>query len=123
PDVVKASAEASRSAAAAELLPERRRDEARRWFVLHTKSRQEKALDLAVRSMGIGCYVPTRVQRRTYGPRRSESLVPLFPGYAFLWGTREEAYLADRTRRVANLIDVPDQAHLEWELTNVHRAL
>jgi transcriptional antiterminator RfaH len=109
--------------ATAGLLLDRRRDPDSRWFVLGTRSRQEKALDQAVRGMGLSCWLPLRRASRRYGTRRVESLLPLFPGYLFLWGTRDEAYLADRTRRVAKLIEVPDQRSLEWELSNIHRAL
>jgi transcription antitermination factor NusG len=41
----------------------------------------------------------------------------------FLWGTMDQAYEADRTRKVASLIPVTDQDHLEWELGNIDRAL
>jgi transcription termination/antitermination protein NusG len=101
----------------------RRRDEETRWHVLHVRSRQEKALDAWLRAAGVSCYLPLRPAERRYGQRRVTSLLPLFPGYLFLWGNRDEVFLADRTKRVARLIDVPDQRQLEWELVNVGRAL
>jgi transcription termination/antitermination protein NusG len=105
------------------LLPSRRVDPECRWRVLHVRSRQEKALEQTLRAMDVSCYLPLRRVERRYGTRRAESMLPLFPGYLFLWGRREEVFAADRTRRVAQVIEVPDQAHLEWELANVHRAL
>ncbi len=105
------------------LLPGRRRDADSRWFVLRTRSRQEKALESTLRGAGIGCYLPLRRTVRRYGERRVESLLPMFPGYVFLWGVRDETYFADRTRRVAGVIPVTDQATLEWELEGLHRAL
>jgi transcriptional antiterminator RfaH len=73
--------------------------------------------------MGVACYLPLRRNVRHSGPVKRISQVPLFPGYVFLWGTIDDAYLADRTQRVASLIRVPDPERLEWELRNIHRAL
>ena len=97
--------------------------EPRIWFVLHTKSRQEKALAKDLGAMGLSCYLPLSRGTRVYGGRKAVVEKPLFPGYVFLRGTIDEAYEADRTRRVANIIRVPDQKHLEWELRNIRLAL
>jgi len=55
---------------------------------------------------------------------RNKAIVrePLFPGYLFLRGEAEQAFLADRNPRVAQLIHVADQARLEWELRNIRLA-
>jgi transcriptional antiterminator RfaH len=111
------------AASASDFLPGRRRDTGTTWHVLHTLSRQEKALAGTLEGMGIACFLPLRPQVRRRGGSRVVSHVPLFPGYVFLWGSLDEAYAADRTRRVANLIRVPDPAQLEWELCNLDRAL
>ena len=104
-------------------LPGRVRTPDSTWHVLHTRSRQEKALAATIEGMGIACYLPLRAHVRRRAGRKFESMVPLFPSYVFLWGTRDEAFSADRTRRVAGVIRVPDPAHLEWELSNLHLAL
>ena len=93
------------------------------WFVLHTKSRQEKAIadDLAARR--IGCFLPLVRQVRYYGQRKAAVDEPLFPGYVFLRGQIEEAYEADRTKRIANIIRVSDQDRMNWELKNLYIAL
>jgi transcription termination/antitermination protein NusG len=109
--------------APSDLLPDRRRDTDRRWFVLHTRARQEKALVSSLYGIGLISYLPLRRNERRHGSRVVTSTVPVFPGYVFLWGSRGESYLADRTRRVATVIEVADQDRLEWELTNLHRAL
>jgi transcription antitermination factor NusG len=67
--------------------------------------------------------VPVINQTRLHGGRKVVVEEPLFPGYVFLLGSRDEAYLADRTKRVAKIIDVPDQKHLEWEVGNIRLAL
>lgn len=106
-----------------DFLPQRRRDAESRWYVLHTRSRQEKALDSSLRGLGLSCYLPVHRSTRRYGQRVVEATLPLFPGYVFLWGTRDETFVADRTRRVAHVLHVLDQPTIEWELANVSRAL
>lgn len=94
-----------------------------RWHVLHTRSRMEKALVEGLAALQIQTYLPLVKEIRTYGRRRLTVEKPLFPGYVFLLGTLDQAYAADRTRRVANLIPVPNQDRLSWELTNLRLAL
>lgn len=93
------------------------------WFVLHTKSRQEKALvrDLSVR--GVGYFLPLVHRARFHGNRRANVQEPLFPGYVFVRGSLEEAYTADRTGRVSNIIKVADQERMNWQLINLALAL
>jgi transcription antitermination factor NusG len=97
--------------------------EPRVWFVLHTKSRQEKALARDLGAMGLACYLPLVRRARRHGGRKTVVEEPLFPGYVFLKGTTDEAYDADRTKRVANIIRVPDQRQFEWEVNNIRLAL
>jgi transcriptional antiterminator NusG len=93
------------------------------WFVLRTKSRQEKILAHDLESRGIGHFLPTTIQTRVYAGRRTRVEVPLFPGYLFLRGDMDQAYEADRTRRVAQIIRVTDQQRMNRELRNIHLAL
>lgn len=95
----------------------------RRWHVLHTRSRQEKALAEVLSNAGIGHYLPLVRNVRYYGHRRRVVEAPLFPGYVFLEGQREEAYFAVSTRRVASIIEVPDQAALDRDLSQIRLAL
>jgi transcription antitermination factor NusG len=94
-----------------------------RWFVLHTLSRQEKAVceELILRS--ITHYLPLVTRTHFYGRRKTISEVPLFAGYVFLLGSLEQAYSADRTGRLARIIAVFDQAQMNWELQNLQLAL
>lgn len=90
-----------------------------KWIVLHVKSRQEKSLAQDLAAIGATHFLPLVKRER----RRVVSDVPLFPGYLFLRGSREDAFRADRTRRVANIISVKDQQQLNDELWNLHLAL
>ncbi len=93
------------------------------WHVLHTRSRQEKALAESLSAMGIAAFLPLVDVTRTYGRRKASVELPLFPGYLFLKGQLEDAYAADRTKRVAHIIPVVNQAKLTWELRNLWMAL
>lgn len=97
--------------------------EAGLWFVLRTRARQEKILanDLAARS--IPSFLPLVNAVRYYGGRKAFVELPLFPGYVFLRGSHDDAYSADRTRRVAQILPVLDQAKLDTELQSLHLAL
>jgi transcription antitermination factor NusG len=98
-------------------------DNAGLWYVLHTKSRQEKALAEELDRMHIPFYLPIIEQVRYHGKRKATVTEPLFAGYVFLRGSLDEAYLADRTKRVANILPVHDQQTLDIELRNLALAL
>jgi transcription termination/antitermination protein NusG len=93
------------------------------WFVLRTKARQEKILANDLDARGIGNFLPLVTCTKFYGGRRARVELPLFPGYVFLHGDVEQAYEADRTRRVAQIIRVTDQRRMDDELRNIHIAL
>jgi len=93
------------------------------WHVLHTRSRQEKALVADLTAMGVSCMLPVVSALRYYGRRKVRVELPLFPSYVFLRGGAEDAYRADRTRRVASIIPVSDQSRLQEELVAIHRSL
>ncbi|MEX0777522.1 MAG: transcription termination/antitermination NusG family protein [Phycisphaeraceae bacterium] len=93
------------------------------WFVLHAKPRQEKALAAALEQMHIACFLPLQNLVRSHGGRKTQVELPLFPGYLFLRGSVEQAYDADRTRRVVSIIRVVDQKQIEDDLLNIARAL
>lgn len=93
------------------------------WFVLRTRSRQEKILADALRARGIGYFLPLVRVSRMYCGRNLLVELPVFPGYLFLRGSLEDAYFADRTRRLAQIIHVSDQGRITWELSNLAQVL
>lgn len=93
------------------------------WHLLHTKSRQEKALAESLATLGIPHYLPLITIQRRYGDRRATVELPLFPGYVFLKGSLDETYEADRTKRVARIIPIADQHQITWEIRNLAIAL
>jgi transcription antitermination factor NusG len=93
------------------------------WFVLHTRSRQEKSLAADLAALSILHFLPLASHIRFYGRRKTTVAEPLFPGYLFLRGSVDDSYQADRTNRVASIIRVADQPSLNDELRNIHLAL
>lgn len=93
------------------------------WFVVHTKSRQEKVISQALDAMGIAHFLPLITKTRYSGNRKFTAQVPLFPSYLFLRGELDDAYLADRTKRIARVIHANDQEQIHHELRNIHLAI
>jgi transcriptional antiterminator RfaH len=95
-----------------------------RWWCLHTKPRQEKAIARELKLREISYYLPqvTKVDRTPQG-RRIRSNVPLFAGYLFLLGDEAARLAALRTNRLANVLEVVDQETLIGDLRQIHQML
>lgn len=93
------------------------------WFVLRTRSRQEKILARELAGKNVEHFLPLVTCTRFYGGRKARVEVPLFPGYLFLHGELDDAYAVDRSGRIAQIILVPNQDLLDSELRSLHAAL
>lgn len=93
------------------------------WFVLRTRSRQERILARHLSDSRIGHFLPLARVTRDYAGHQAHVELPVFPGYVFLRGTLDDVHAADRTTRVAAVVPVPDQSQLDAELRNLHGAL
>ncbi len=93
------------------------------WWLVHTKSRNEKALAWDMLRKGICYFLPMcwKVSKRK--GRKLRSLMPLFTGYLFFCGSETNRLEALRTNRIANLIEVKNQQTLVSELTPIEQAL
>ncbi len=94
-----------------------------RWFVLHTKARNEKAVAEDLEKLHIQHFLPLVRYRRTWGGKVRSVSVPLFPGYVFLCGRDEDRLTALKTRRVANVLLVANQEQLRSDLRQIHRVV
>lgn len=65
-------------------LPKDPEQSVERWYVIYTKSRQEKAVELALNSRGIKAYCPKMLQVRQWTDRKKKVEVPLFSSYCFV---------------------------------------
>lgn len=90
-----------------------------RWWVLHTRSRNEKRVAEELASYGVPHYLPLVPVEHSYSKRRATFEIPLFPGYVFLRGEHDECDRARRTNRVANILLVRDQDGFRRELAHI----
>ncbi len=99
------------------------RDFVGQWWVAHTKSRNEKALAQDLIRRDISYFLPMCRKVRRQKGRIIRSLLPLFSGYLFFCGNENQRIELLRTNRVANLIEVKNQAKLIEELSQIELAL
>jgi transcriptional antiterminator RfaH len=96
---------------------------ARRWWVLHTRPRAEKALARKFRSRGMAFFLPLHEKVWRSGGRTFVSRLPLFPGYLFLHGDEQARVGALETNAVARVLAVDDQRELHDDLNAVYRLI
>ena len=94
-----------------------------KWWVIHTKSRNEKALAHDLISREVRYFLPMRWKVHHSRNRKLRSLVPLFNGYMFFCGEENDRIEVLKTNRAANLIEVFDQKKLVRQLSNIYKAL
>lgn len=94
-----------------------------RWWVAHTKSRNEKALAHELIAREISYFLPMRWKVTHQRGRKLKSLLPLFGGYLFFVGDEVQKLQVLRTNRVANIIEVADQGRFIGELSKLQMAL
>jgi len=94
-----------------------------RWYVVQTKSRQEKAIARHLRESSISYYLPQHEREIKRARRTFRSYLPLFPGYVFLHGTPADRLFALRTDCALRILLVADQIGLHRELEAIQRLL
>ena len=99
------------------------REFAGQWWVVHTRSRNEKALAHDLLSKNISYFLPMSWNVRRRSRRTIRSFLPLFSGYLFFCGQENQRVELLKTNRVANLIEVIDQETLLDELVQIAQAL
>lgn len=94
----------------------------RRWRVVHTRPRQEKSPRRLVEGQ-VPFFLP--LVRRCWRSRNRHmtSYVPLFAGYVFLWGRKDDLRAALITNRIVRSLEVPDQAGLWHDLRQIKRMI
>jgi transcriptional antiterminator RfaH len=89
------------------------------WWVLHVASRQEKVLARFLLERDIPFYLPQAEKKTKRNGRNFTSYIPLFPGYVFLRGSREQRATALRSNVIASTLEVHDQERLAGELRQI----
>jgi transcription antitermination factor NusG len=93
------------------------------WFVIHTKSRAEKALARWLQAEAIWFFLPLYKKQAGQNGRDHTSYPPLFPGYLFVWGNADSKAYAFESRQVAQCLPVHNQDELTSDLADVFRLM
>jgi len=91
-------------------------DPTRVWYVLYTRSRQEKRVARFLADHSVPFYMPLTRKVNQYKRRRLVTQVPVFSGYVFLFGTEEERVLSLTTNRLSRVLPVGDGDRLRHDL-------
>jgi len=91
------------------------------WWVAHLKSRQEKVLARYLRDRAIPFYLPQMEKRVRRSGRTLVSYLPLFSGYVFFRGGRDERLDVLKSNVVVNVLEPQDQAEIDGELRQLHQ--
>ena len=95
-----------------------------RWWCLHTRPRQEKAVARYLRGAGTSFYLPQILKiHHTPQGRQIRSVLPLFPGYVFLHGDAKCRLTALESNRLVGVLQVFDQEALKQDLNRIHKIL
>jgi transcription antitermination factor NusG len=95
----------------------------RRWWVLYTRPRHEKAVARRLLGFEMPFYLPLVGRVSVSRGRKVRSLVPLFPGYVFLFGNEDERTRSLTTNRVSRILPVSDLDSLWHDLRQVRRLI
>src|SRR5579864_6161420 len=90
------------------------------WLVAHLRSRQEKVLARYLRERGVPFYLPQMEKRIRRSGRTFVSYLPLFTGYVFFRGGRDERLQAVKSNVIVNVLEPPDQQEIAAELRQLH---
>lgn len=90
------------------------------WWVAHLKSRQEKMLARYLRERQIPFYLPQMEKRVRRSGRTFVSYLPLFSGYVFFRGGRDERLAAVKSNVIVHVLEPPDQNEISAELRQLY---
>ena len=91
------------------------------WWVAHLKSRQEKVLARYLREHDVPFYLPQMEKRIRRSGRTFVSYLPLFAGYVFFRGGRDERLSALKSNVVVNVLEPQDQEEIATELRQLRQ--
>jgi transcription antitermination factor NusG len=91
------------------------------WWLVYTRSRQEKQLMRHLRQLDLMHYAPQIAnRRRSPAGRIRVTYQPLFNNYVFLCGDEESRYKAVCTGCVQQIAPIEDTQELVKDLTQIH---
>jgi transcriptional antiterminator RfaH len=97
--------------------------EARHWWVLHTKPRQEKALARELLAQQTPFYLPLIKKHSVVRRRRLTSQVPLFNSYVFIFASEQERLRCLVSNRILHTLPVHQPEQFRHDLQQVQRLI
>jgi len=91
----------------------------RKWWAVYTRSRMEKSLARQLLSLEVPFYLPLIPKTTRVAGRTTKSLLPLFGGYLFIYGTETERVETLGTNRVAHMFAASQGNELTQDLRRV----
>lgn len=79
------------------------------WYVLHTKSRNEKKIAALLNSRNVKVYCPLREEVRQWSDRRKKVSEPVFKSYVFV-------FLEDYKTEATMVLEIPGAVRFLWWL-------
>jgi len=97
--------------------------EDRCWWVLYTKARQEKATARHLLQLRVPFYLPLVRKTLVTRGRRTQSFIPLFSGYVFMFGTEDERVRSLTTNRISRVLTVDDSEQFVHDLRQLKQLI
>src|SRR5262245_7328278 len=91
----------------------------RKWWLAHTRPRQEKSVAKALHSRHIAYYLPLIIRKSLLRGRARIARIPLFPSYIFVSGDEADRLSTLQTNRVVALHQAPDGEQLRKQLSTL----
>lgn len=76
----------------------------KKWFVIYTRTRWEKKVDILLKQKGIDSYCPVKTVRNQWADRKKTVELPLFNSYVFVNINYKEELKVRQTHGVINFI-------------------
>ena len=93
------------------------------WWLVYTKSHQERRLSEQLMQMGVPHYLPVHQREVVARGRLRLREEPLFKGYLFLNGDDEHRRMALTTNRISTTHKVTEPARLKQELQQISKTI
>ncbi|MBN2325911.1 MAG: hypothetical protein JXR73_02065 [Candidatus Omnitrophica bacterium] len=94
-----------------------------KWWVVHIKPNQGRKLSRDLHISNVPHFLPLVETIRKTRSGAKKSKIPIFPGYLFFPGEREERRKVLETGRTVRVIDVVDQEKFKMELNQILQAI
>jgi transcriptional antiterminator NusG len=93
------------------------------WWLLHTKSRQEKMVAEQLCTRRVPHFLPVVQKTSLSRGRTRTATLPLFTGYLFLWGNDRSRLHALQTNRVCKITRVTEGEQLRSDLRQIAKLI